>query len=290
MKGDYSEHLTIQSAIGWIGGRAVSTASVSYPREDPEAAVVGSVLTHPAFRSLGIAGHLTNLVVKLGFDAGCKVCFLGATRDPRSVYLRCGFKWWNGGVMRRAAVDDSEIESRFFAPDQRVLIRDANWGDLPGMACLVIQPLDCMVIDYPRGLLSGKYVSLQRCVSNFPAVWYPVKERGGEMIMLVGEASHRILGFGTLTPGPAPGQTHKAILDVATHSHYSQEVGGILQELLHKAAELDIETVQACVAGPDEAKRAEFERLGMRPVGTFPNQIRIGHQRVDVTILEGRIV
>ena len=63
MNGDYSRTLAIHSVIGTIDGQAAGTADVYHAVEEPEVALVGSVLTHPDFRSLGIATHLTNGVV-----------------------------------------------------------------------------------------------------------------------------------------------------------------------------------------------------------------------------------
>ena len=170
MNGDYSRHLRIQAVLGTIEGRPAGTASVCYPCQEPEVSVVGSVLTHPDCRRLGVAEALTGAVVDLSYRAGCRVSYLGATRDPRNVYLRCGFRWWNGGVMRREREDSSRCEEAFFATGQATSVRESNWGDLPAFACFVVQPWDTRVLDYPRALLSGKYVKLQRCVSNFPAV------------------------------------------------------------------------------------------------------------------------
>ena len=179
MNGDYSRHLRIQAVLGTIEGRPAGTASVCYPCREPEVSVVGSVLTHPDCRRLGVAEALTGAVVDLSYRAGCRVSYLGATRDPRNVYLRCGFRWWNGGVMRREREDSSRCEEAFFAPGQATSVRESNWGDLPAFACFVVQPWDTRVLDYPRALLSGKYVKLQRCVSNFPAVHEEAAPRGG---------------------------------------------------------------------------------------------------------------
>ena len=115
MNGDYSRHLRIQAVLGTIEGRPAGTASVCFPCREPEVSVVGSVLTHPECRRLGVAEALTSAVVDLSFRAGCRVSYLGATRDPRNVYLRCGFRWWNGGVMRLEREDSSGCEEYFFA-------------------------------------------------------------------------------------------------------------------------------------------------------------------------------
>ena len=286
MGGSYSEHLTIRSAVGSVDGRVVATASVLYPPRDPEVAVLGNVLTDPEFRRLGIAAHLTNQVVQLACDVGCKACFLGTTPKPRCVYVHCGFEWWKGGVMRRFVTDADDFESRYFAVGQPTSVREANWGDLPGTTCLAIQPLESLVLDYPRSLLSCKYVDLHRCVSNFPALWYEVSERGGAMCVLIGETAHRILGFGTITPGPAKGQSHKAVMDVMTHRNYEHEADRLIRHLLHKADQFNIKSVQAYVASRDVTKQRWFESVGMRHVTTLPGQIRAADESVDVTVLE----
>jgi len=288
MNGDYSQTLSIVSLIGTIDGTPAGTATIYYAVDQPEVALVGSVLTHPKFRGLGIATHLTNRVVDIAWNVGCRVGFLGATRDPRSVYLHCGFEWWNGGVMRRAAVDSDNCESQFFAAGQITSIREAVWGDLPGMTCFAIQPLDCYVLDYPRELHSGKYGRLQWCVSVFPAVWYNVTERGGSMSVLIGESSHRVLGFGTLTPARGPSRGHKAVIDVATHDNYENCGPDILAFVLAKAAEREIKMVQAYVAVRDQIKLRWFQEAGLEQMVTLPGQLCVEGEMIDVIVLEGR--
>ena len=184
MNGDYSDSLSITSVVGRVDGAAAGTASVCYPRIDSEVAVVGSVLTHPEFRRLGVAQHLTRAVTDRAFAAGCSVSYLGATPMPQSVYLRCGYRWHNGGVMRHAAPEAEDMEAVWYAGGQSTAIRPAVWGDLSGFACLVVQPLSTWVLDYLRGYLSGRYVSLMRCVSNFPNLYYDVLGgRGGQVLL-----------------------------------------------------------------------------------------------------------
>ena len=289
MNGDYSQTLAIHSAIGTIDGEPAGTATVYRAAEKPEVALVGSVLTHPDFRGCRVATHLVNTVVDSAFDAGCRVCFLSATRDPRSVYLRCGFEWWSGGVMRRAAAGFDDCESQFFAAGQVTSINEAAWGDLPGMTCLVIQPLDCLVLDYPRAIHSAKYVALRWCVSNFPAVSYSVRERGGAMCVLTGERAHRVLGFATLTPERGPYCRHKAVIDLVTHDHYDHCAVEMLDWLFSTGAKRDVETVQAFVAVCDQKKLQWFQSVGLKPVATLPGQLRIEGKLIDVQVLEGPI-
>ncbi|MBM3801191.1 MAG: GNAT family N-acetyltransferase [Acidimicrobiia bacterium] len=289
MRGAYSSTLRIRSAVARIEGRAVATASVCYACDSPEVSTVGSVLTHPNYRGLGMAAQLTETVAQLSFADGCKVSYLGATRSPRCVYLRCGFEWWNGGVMRRPAPGAGDCEQGMFAAGQKTRLREACWGDLPGMACLVVQPLESLVLDYPRALLSGKYVTLQRCVSNFPVVHDQVTERDGAMCVVAGEAPHRILGFGTLTPDPGVARRHKAVIDVAAHDAYDSELDVMVCHLLERAKERQIESVQAYVAVWDRRKADRFKRFGFRPIATLPGQLRVAEQNVDVEVLESEV-
>lgn len=289
MNGDYSRHLRIQAVLGTIEGRAAGTASVCFSCREPEVSVVGSVLTHPGCRRLGVAEALTSAVVDLSFGAGCRVSYLGATRDPRNVYLRCGFRWWNGGVMRLEREDSSGCEDGFFAPGQATSVREANWGDLAAFACFVVQPWDTLVLDYPRALLSGKYVKLQRCVSNFPAVHEEAATRGGVLGVLAGESPHRVLGFGSLTPEPGEYRRHKAVIDVCSHDNYEDGADSLVRWLMSEAAGRGVERLQAYVAASDAGKQERFRRFGLKPLARLPGQIRLEGREVDVLVLEGPV-
>ena len=86
--------------------------------------------------------------------------------------------------MRHAAPEAEDMEAVWYAGGQSTAIRPAVWGDLSGFACLVVQPLSTWVLDYLRGYLSGRYVSLMRCVSNFPNLYYDVLGgRGGQVLL-----------------------------------------------------------------------------------------------------------
>ena len=289
LNGDYCRSLTIQSVIGKLDGVTAGTATVCYPKADPEVAVVGSVLTHPNFRRLGIAEHLTNAVTDLAFTAGCKVSYLGTEHRPRPVYLRSGYNWHNGGVMRRAAPGSEECENEFFAPGQKTRVRPAAWGDLSGLACLLSQSLDCWVIDYPRGYISGKHIPLHRCVSNFPYVYDSVTDRGGAMMMLIGEKAHRVLGFGTVTPEPGPASKHVAIVDAATHDDYIDQLPRLVEKLKGEAVRLGVRIVRALVGELDLYKKECFLHQGFRGVAELSGQLNIGKDSLNVTVLESSV-
>ena len=203
MHGDYSEALVISSIIIRLQGAAVATATIHFARNRPETAVLGSVLTHPNYRGRGLAGHAVDLAVSLAAAAGCRVCLLGTTRRPRNVYLKHGFAWQNGAIMRRGFGTDA-FEANYFAPHQPAAIRAANWGDLPGLTLLLAQPLAVACVDYLRGLMSARHSTAERCLSNFPVLWYDTAAQNGMLAMLAEPDSGRIFGFGSVTRAPGP--------------------------------------------------------------------------------------
>ena len=129
-------------------------------------------------------------------------------------------------------------------------------------------------------------MSLKRCVSNFPNMYDQITDRGGVMTMLVGEAAHRILGFGSLTPGPAPARTHKAVIDVSAHNSYIDYLPVLVEKLQTEAHNLKLQALQAFVADPDSVKKETFLRAGFKPIGQLGGELNTGSQEIDVTILE----
>ena len=286
MNGDYSDTFKIRSIIGRIDGQAVATATVCCPCVDAEVCVIEGVVTLGSYRGLGIASRLTNMAVDLAVAAGCQVCYLGNGYQGESVYLRCGFERVTGVVMRRAAPGGDDYESGCFSPGQQTSIRRAQWGDLPGVSCLLAQPLHCVVLDYPRGILSCKYAEPQSCVGNFPRIRYNVNERGGSIYMLVGQKAHRVLGFGSLTPEAGLAHRHKAVIDVGVHDNYQDKGQEILGVLLSKAEQEEIQAVRSYVAAT-EAKKAEwFEKAGFGRVAELRGELRVGEKAIDVMVLE----
>lgn len=276
MNGDYSETLTIRSVVGCIDGVDVGTASIYYAKDQPEVSLLGNVLTHRDFRRLQIAQQLTDFCVQSSFETGCRVTYLGTTRSPRCVYLNCGFDWVSGGVMRRPAPGAEEVEAELFAANQSTTIREANWGDLPGVALLVAQPSDALVIDYPRGILSPSFASMGRCVSNFPVIWYDVANSGGTMCVLSGDKPGRVLGFGSLTPGMGQGRRHLAVIEITTHDSYRNQARRLMKWLSEKALQKRIQVLQAHVASHDQYKAELFHDAGFRPVAELDKQLCIG--------------
>jgi predicted N-acetyltransferase YhbS/L-amino acid N-acyltransferase YncA len=286
LRGTYAATLTIQLALARADGEIVGTASVYYPRASPEVCCIADVLTHPRMRGQGIAARLTDLAVASAFAAGCQVAYLGNKPTGGCVYEKVGFRRLRGAVMRRGAIGASAPEAGWYAAGQPMGVRETGWGDLPGVAALLAQPLGCEFADYPRGLVSLRRADPVRCVSAFTTVWNEVAQRGGTMLTLAGGSPHRVLGFGTLTPEPGPARSHRAVLEVAAHDNYAAGASLLTDRLLREARARSLAGVQAYASENDRTKLRVFRQAGLRSIGRMHDHARWGGQSFDVACLE----
>ena len=289
MRGAYSQTLRTRVALARVGGDAVGTASIAFACEHPRIGVVEDVMTREDFRGLGIAATLTEGLVQRAWEAGCRVVYLGNSPRQVSVYEKIGFRRLFGAVMRRPAPGETEPEKDFFAPGQQTSVRPANWGDLPGVACLMAQPMENLCLDFLRGLVSPRYAPPLRCVSNFTSLWYGVEAVGGSLLTLEGEDPHRVLGLGSITPGSAPLRGHSAVIDALAHDNYAQGIRDLLDRLVETARQKGIAMLQAYAAATDSAKVEHLRAVGLTPVAMLPEAIRLGDRPVDVTLLQCRL-
>jgi GNAT superfamily N-acetyltransferase/L-amino acid N-acyltransferase YncA len=284
MNGDYGHGLAITTVLARLHGNPIATATFHYTRQHPEVAVIGSVLTHRSHRDRGLAGSVIEFTLEQIKATGCAVCLLGTTRKPRNVYTQHGFAWQSGRVMRHA-FDPVDFEPKYFAAGQAVKIRPATWADLPGLTLLVTQPLATVCLDYPRGLLSGRYVSIERCLSNFPVVWYETVARGDRLSVLTAPKTGRVLGFGSITRGPGAGRNHTAMVDFAAHDHYEAQLPELLAHLLAGARELGVRHVQASIAAGDTAKLNCLRAAGFTAISHLSAALKLTRDSQDVILL-----
>ncbi len=286
MRGAYGNTLQTHSAMGSIDGDPVANATVAYPKREAEVCVVENVMTRPEFRRQGIGAVLTERMVQVGFEANCRLAYLGNEPRPRAVYEKIGFRRISGAIMRLPAPGYEQYEVKLFAPGQSTTIRPSSWGDLPGLACLMGQPSGILMADYLRGLVSrGQAVPL-RCVSNFTSVWYDVQAHRGLMLTLAGEMAHRVLGFASLTPGPAPLRQHTAVIDAATHDHYADQLVSLIDSLTFEARRRQITQLHAYVASSDSHKLSSFQRAGFSVFSTLPGMLHLKNRTVDIVLLQ----
>jgi len=225
--------------------------------------------------------------VQEGYGAGCRLAFLGNAPLPQgSVHERIGFVRIAGAMMRRAAPGCESYEETLFAPGQSTRIRETAWGDLPGLVCLISRLVQGLVVDYPRGLVSLGTVLPVRAVSNFTSVRCETKARSGSMLTLAGESTHRVLGFGSLTPGPAPLRNRTGVIDLALHNAYDEKHREMIAGLVEEASQRSVQTIEAYVSEEDDHKAEWFLQAGFQPAATLPNQFYFGERGMAATLMQ----
>jgi GNAT superfamily N-acetyltransferase len=290
MSGHHAEHLVRHTLVARIQDEDLATASICYPIQDPEVCVIEDVMSLPAVRGRGIAARLTTTALEIAFNAGCKVAYLGNAPTSRpSVYSNCGFVRTHGAVMRCPAQGQEVCESVFFAREQALSVRNTNWGDLPGVACLMDQELETTLLNFRHGLVSPKFAAPTRCVSNFTSVWYDTKAQGGAMVSLIGARPYRVLGFGSLVPGAAPAMNRYASLDIAFHDHYEAAGAQLIIELEKEARARGLTKLLAHAALRDKSKWARFREQGFKQTGLLQGLLVGNNSAVDVGILEKKL-
>jgi len=286
MRGAYADVLVTHSVVGSIDGEPVANASVAFARASPEVCVIEDVMTVPAFRGLGIARALTERAVQIAFGSGCRVAYLGNVPTKSSVYEHIGFTRLKGVMMRRAAQGSEQFEARAFAPGQPTLVRETNWGDLPGLVCLMAQPVGPKLAHFEQGLVSLRDTAPQRAVSSFTSVKYAVENAGGSMWSLVSEASpHRVFGFASITPGPGPLRDATARCDITCHDHYADRMEALIGAAIQWTGQHAVSLLEAYVAEADGAKREWFAAAGFTEVARIPNVLRISNRPSDVLVM-----
>ena len=288
MRGAYSETLSILTAVGMLDGKPAGMASIAFAVDTPEVCVVENVMTREPCRRLGIASCLVRTLMELAREKECRLFFLGNAYRSRSVYEQIGFTRIAGAILRHAAPDWEDYETVLYRPGQKVSIRNTVWGDLPGVVALAAQPSRTMLLDYLRGLVSATYNPV-RCVSNFTTVKYGTQISAGSMTSFIGENPYRVLGFGSLTPGPSPLREKTAIIDVALHDNYAGTAPQFIRNLVENARQKGIDTVEAYLASGDTGKKAWFENEGFRQTAVLPRQVCIEGDFADVSLMHRRL-
>jgi GNAT superfamily N-acetyltransferase len=286
MRGQYADVLTTWQVVGTLDGTPVGSASVAFAVDSPEVCVIEDVITVPAARRRGIARTLTERAVQIAFDAGCRVAYLGNAPIVSSVYEHIGFTRLAGACMRRPGPGGEDYEGVAFAPGQRTVVRETNWGDLSAVVCLMAQPIVPALAHYDQGLVSPLAAAPRRAVSNFTSVKYAVESAGGNMWSLVSvDSPHRVLGFVSVMPGPGPLREHTGRFEVTCHDQYAGDASVLLETAIGWATEQGKVLLEAFVAETDNTKREWFEEAGFVEVARLPGVLSIADRRVEAIVL-----
>lgn len=289
MHGDYSDGLAMTTVVARLESSPVATATIIFAQSSPEVAILANVLTRRRFRGRGIGSHVVEAAIAEAASAGCRLCLLGTQAKESNLYSQLGFEWHRGVIMRRPLVHDDSWEAECFRAGQDVIVRPAAWKDWPALTHFSVQSSGCYVLDYPRGLASGRCDEIERCASTFPLLMDSVQASGGDIYALATPDRRRVLGFGSVTSGAGPLRRHTAIVELALHDNYAQHAGDLLKRLLQRCSERGVERSYAYVVDVDARKRQWFLDAGFQLAAALPEAVQIDGQASNVTVLERRV-
>jgi GNAT superfamily N-acetyltransferase len=239
-------------------GRFVSSSWYAVSRLAPEIAVLGYVFTDPEWRGRGLSTSLLHVLWKHFVDRGGKAMYLG-TENPiaRGVYLKNGFKDYNGQVMRLLTEDQGaqEFDDRHFEAGKRFRVRTAEWGDLAPATCLYTNPFPWVVRDFTEKIIVRPGDELRRCVSIFTALMLR-SELPGNSMQIVETTDGHLVGCASIV---SLLDCKELLLEFLVHPNYSQEAKALLQASIRKGKGL------LChAAGEDVTKLEILKSLGFR--------------------------
>jgi L-amino acid N-acyltransferase YncA len=160
---------------------------------------------------------------------------------------------------------------------------------LPGLTLFVAQPHPGVTLDYSRGLVSRTHRELERCLSNFPVLWYDTVAKGGLFAVLGATGGGRIFGFGTVTRASGAARRHEATLEVCVHENYAERQSELFASLLAACRSRGVERVHAFVPAQNEAGLAAFKREKFIVTGRLPDALHLNNGPADVVTLALRL-
>jgi GNAT superfamily N-acetyltransferase len=273
--------------VGWIGEEAVG--NVYYGTADglPDIGLMAYVITAPEHRGKGICSALARVAVDCFVGEG-GVCLHLGTNNPaaRNVYQGCGFRAYNGQVMRylRPGLAWDGFDDDYYAWAGPAQVRPGQWGDLARVGALYVAPHRWFVKDYPQRIYSHPAIVHQRCGSILPSMMDNAIEGEGGLWVLENPAG-RIVGAATATRWDSKAQGHAPVLDLLVAPSYVRQAAELLLAVLEAQLAAGAEQVQIYIASCDREKAGLVRNIGFRHEATLAGQFRAGTDCYDLDIL-----
>jgi len=292
--------------VGWIGDEPVGNVHYGTAAGAPEIGLLAYVITAPSHRGKGISSILTKRAIDHFLAAG-GVCIHLGTGNPgaRRVYQRCGFRDYNGHVMRYLALaqgwEDLNTtypwslgpspgslsprikETRGLADVGAAKVRRGHWGDLARVAMLYVAPHRWFVKDYPERIYGHPAIVQTRCASILTSMMVNVTQRNGGLWVLENPAQ-RVVGAATLTRLDGTAQSHVPILDFLVASAYSRQASDLLAAAIEALRDAGTERLRVYLASCDSEKAEIVRMVGFQHEATLAGQFRAGDDRYDLEI------
>ena len=286
LAGRLAESASDHFFVAWQGDEPVGNVYYGTAAGAPQIGLLAYVITQPAYRGRGVAGLLTQRAVE-HFVAGGGVYLQLGTANPvaRRTYERCGFRPYNGHIMRYLAPgwEWSGFDETYFAAGRLAQVRPARWGDLARLAMLYTAPNRWFVKDYPERLYSHPALPQTRCAS-IPASLLGKAAQGSGGLWVLETPGQRIVGAATATRLDRAAQAHAPILDFLVVPAYASQAPDLLAAAAEASEAKGAERLRLCLASRDVEKAAIARQCGFQHEATLTRQFQVGHDRYDLLI------
>ncbi|MFO7698658.1 MAG: GNAT family N-acetyltransferase [Anaerolineae bacterium] len=271
--------------LGRIASQHVGGVWYQVSRRTPEVGAFGYTFSDPAHRNKGISYLLCAAAVEHFRDRGGLCLYLG-TSNPTAhrVYEKCGFRDYNGRVMRYVAPPNEHeaLDSQLFGHCGPALIRLVEWGDAGMMNALYAAPYPWLIRDYGLRSFSHPAVLQTRC-HIFPEIMLRIETENGACLALE-NPRHRIVGAAILTRGDPRVEQDVGTVDFIVQPGYMAQAPQLVSALIETADSRGCRKVQAHFASCDQDKKQVAKRAGFQCEAVLVEQLRAGDQVFDLEV------
>ncbi len=281
LRGDFTGSSFDAVFVGRLDGRIAGALWYATHVNAPAVGVFGYVLTEPAHRGKGVSSALTSIAVRHFLDRGGRLLYLG-TGNPiaHHIYEKCGFRDYNGHVMRLSASpgEPAALDVGYFCARDDVNVRRAVPGDYARLTALYVSPDTWFTRDFREGLFNDPTHPQVRCNSCWAAI--ALRSRSPSDAQFVMEtASGAIVGIATQTQGGAPPVKHQSEVELLVYPGYYKQAGKLISRLIEHARRVGIETLVCLTASCDEDKIRILTDMNFGVAAVIEDYFRVGTDR-----------
>jgi GNAT superfamily N-acetyltransferase len=271
--------------LGRIASQYVGGVWYQVSCRTPEVGAFGYTFSDPAHRGKGISYLLCAAAVEHFRERGGLCLYLG-TGNPTAhrVYEKCGFRDYNGRVMRYAppSREPEALDTQLFGHCGPAQIRPVEWGDAGMMNALYAAPYPWLIRDYGLRSFSHPAVLQTRC-HIFPEIMLRVEAEGGACLALE-NPRNRLVGAAILTRGDPRVEQHVGALDFIVQPGYLAQAPQLLSALTEAAGARGCRVVQAHLASCDRDKQQAAKQAGFHREAVLAGRLLAADRGYDLEV------
>jgi N-acetylglutamate synthase-like GNAT family acetyltransferase len=288
--GRYSDTLNCSFFLAKLKSNVIGVAGCLYANRNPGIAIVGPVGVAAEYRGDGVGTRLVASVINHLKLQGCMAVYLGVSPGTTAAdfYKALGFKRYKGVVMRFLLCSEAQFEKDYFGKCADVKVRQATWGDFPGIQGLMTYPCGMYTIDFQKNIFSSKYIEPTKFLSVFPEMMKTFAKHGGFANVLVAGHKENIVGFAHINRLPGEAQRHIAEFDFYVHDCFIDKAELLVQTTIKESACLGLNKIYCYCLNCDKIKLNIIKALCGTQVATLSENVFLKGIFEDVLVYELR--